>query len=468
MPTVPATPRLSGSNTLLVWFGLFGILILGTFGCRSARDNQIDLLERELRTQEDYIYELEDYVLEYSEKLRQMRCVEPYQIVTQEKSREPELMPSKRATKRPVEKPSAPLPEPEPPEPEPEFDEPEALLPEELDIPDLEFETDEPVGQLEELREDSLVEAAFLGDSDSDDALIFYHDDAVERASTADESFRGDPEYDSEAEFLEELFEEESPDLGTRDAERLMIVGAYRGDPSQANSLRPGPTRLLTVIEARDANDEPVDLDGKISLMIMTADPVSPRRLKRWDFSAEETASAWQSSPLGDGLHLELPLEETIESEEPLELWVRLVGADGRKLLAQLPLEWEQLVSVEAAMEAQPFSSSDDLNLAENDARPLEQQTLAAQPLVKKRPQEAGPRWRTSLQRTHTSADGYATTARAAQGWTSQPTGGREPLVRSATARQSVIPATASASLRKKSTQEKRPQWSPPVEGWRR
>jgi len=321
-----------------VWIGLFSILMLGTFGCRSARDNQIDLLERELRTQEDYIYELEDYVLEYSEKLRQMRCVEPYQIVPQEKSREPELMPSKRANKRPVEEPSAPLPEPESPEPEPEFDEPEALLPEELDIPDLEFETDEPVGQLEELREDSFVEAASSGDLDSDDALIFYQDDAVELASTSDESLSDEPEYDSEAEFLEELFEEESSDFGTREAERLVIVGAYRGSQSKINSLRPGPTSLLTVIEARDANDEPVDLDGKISLMIMTTDSVSPERLKRWDFSAEETASAWQSSPLGDGLHLELPLEETVASEEPLELWVRLVGEDGHKLLAQLPL----------------------------------------------------------------------------------------------------------------------------------
>ena len=58
------------------WLPLLALCLpclFGVVGCRSARDNQIDLLERELRVQEDYIYELEDYVVEYSEKLRACR-----------------------------------------------------------------------------------------------------------------------------------------------------------------------------------------------------------------------------------------------------------------------------------------------------------------------------------------------------------------------------------------------------------
>src|SRR5436190_12776917 len=42
-------------------------------GCRAVDSAQVDVLERELRQQEDYIYELEDYLMEYSEKLRQCR-----------------------------------------------------------------------------------------------------------------------------------------------------------------------------------------------------------------------------------------------------------------------------------------------------------------------------------------------------------------------------------------------------------
>ena len=61
------------------------------------------------------------------------------------------------------------------------------------------------------------------------------------------------------------------------------------------------------------------------------------KRVDRWDFTAEETQAAWQSSQLGDGLHLELPLGETVLPEGPLELWVRLVNAEGKKLLTRLP-----------------------------------------------------------------------------------------------------------------------------------
>ena len=50
-------------------------------GCRAVDNAQVDVLERELRQQEDYIYELEDYLMEYSEKLRQCRsCAAPMMI----------------------------------------------------------------------------------------------------------------------------------------------------------------------------------------------------------------------------------------------------------------------------------------------------------------------------------------------------------------------------------------------------
>ncbi|HYO24636.1 MAG TPA: hypothetical protein VEQ85_06760, partial [Lacipirellulaceae bacterium] len=49
-------------------------------GCRAVDNAQVDVIERELRQQEDYIYELEDYLMEYSEKLRECRaCQTPLQ-----------------------------------------------------------------------------------------------------------------------------------------------------------------------------------------------------------------------------------------------------------------------------------------------------------------------------------------------------------------------------------------------------
>ncbi|MEM9660587.1 MAG: hypothetical protein AAF961_19655, partial [Planctomycetota bacterium] len=50
------------------------ICSVGLWGCRGVDNVQVDVLERDLRQQEDYIYELEDYLVEYSEKLRACRC----------------------------------------------------------------------------------------------------------------------------------------------------------------------------------------------------------------------------------------------------------------------------------------------------------------------------------------------------------------------------------------------------------
>ena len=48
----------------------------GAQRCRHIDNAQVDVLESELRKQEDYIYELEEYLMEYSEKLRQARAMQ--------------------------------------------------------------------------------------------------------------------------------------------------------------------------------------------------------------------------------------------------------------------------------------------------------------------------------------------------------------------------------------------------------
>src|SRR5690606_17687277 len=103
-----------------------------------------------------------------------------------------------------------------------------------------------------------------------------------------------------------EPFEGDITPTRTREPEQLVITHVFRD--SQGSET---PASLLSVVEARDASNEPADFNGKVSLMVMTMVDEKPRRVRRWDFTAEETSAAWQSSNLGDGLHLELPLEET-------------------------------------------------------------------------------------------------------------------------------------------------------------
>ncbi|MCG8449646.1 MAG: hypothetical protein MI725_08710, partial [Pirellulales bacterium] len=198
---------------------------------------------------------------------------------------------------------------------------------------------------------------------------------------------------------------EEELEFADRMAEQLVVSRLFRGAGEGAH-----PTSLLTVVEARDAYNEPVDLDGEVSLMVMTADANSPQRLHRWDFTREETLDAWQSSELGDGLHLELPLKETRLPPKRLELWVRMVAQDGRKLLTQVPFESRNLVAIEDASNSEQMSADSEVN--------------ALRPLAADQEKEK-PRWRASMQRSHAFTENYATTAPGARRWSAQPPGGR-------------------------------------------
>jgi len=477
------------------WLALLALASLGTAGCRTTSDNQIDLLERELRTQEDYIYELEDYVVEYSEKLRDCRCVYPQQtaVYTEQLDESQPAPPySKQSTKKKTKKstnrssakeksvletseqkktklknPEDDLPSPEQPQPETPQYSPE-ISPEELEVPDFEFELEEPVSNAEPvnpLRQVASTEPVYAPTGrritiipdpvDYQPSADAYETDDYKTDDYAADKYEIDDydtndydtndydtneyaadEYDTDdsgpdgQQHVEDLFEDDQlqPTLAPSDrmAERVEITQLFR-DGQDGDS----PQSLLTIVEALDANNEPVDLVGEVSLMVMTTDQESPQRLKRWNFDTEETTAAWQSSDLGDGLHLELPLDQLELPQEPVELWVRLVTSDGRKLLTQLPFRTEQLTGVDSY--EVPQTPTTGLRLVETEEVPLPPKSLPLPPEKLQQVQEIEPievaqsenqpRWRASMQRTDRSPEGFATTSGTAKGWIAQPLG---------------------------------------------
>jgi hypothetical protein len=50
-------------------------------GCRAVDNAQVDVMERELRQKEAYIYELEEYLMQYSDKLRDCRTCQAETVV---------------------------------------------------------------------------------------------------------------------------------------------------------------------------------------------------------------------------------------------------------------------------------------------------------------------------------------------------------------------------------------------------
>jgi hypothetical protein len=421
--------RLRAMNLLIALAMMAGMFT--NIGCRSARDNQIDILESELRAQEDYIYELEGYIVDYSEKLRQYRCMEMGEVVVSEaKKSEPDLaIPARNKTTvnprellRSLDKPADVT---VPGISDPATEETEEVSPDQLEAPELELEIGEPIGANEQYYEDAtplprtgtlLADGSFIPDPSA------YQTSAIEEANEAE------PVIDdiATAEVVEEShqpFEEDITPTKRHEPEQLVIAHIFENASEDATSL-------LSVIEARDASNEPADFNGKVSLMVMKLVQGKPQRVKRWDFSPEETSAAWQSSNLGDGLHLELPLEEMELPAGPLELWVRLETNDGRKVLAQMSFEQATLASIDEAEEhiaqrdddvdgATHISESNPLRSVRSGipTKPRQKSSQSAQT-------KAEPQWRPATHYSSDSNSGFATTATEQQ-WTSRPIGSK-------------------------------------------
>jgi hypothetical protein len=225
------------------------------------------------------------------------------------------------------------------------------------------------------------------------------------------------------------------------------------------------PGSLLVVVEALNATDEPVDAIGAASLMIMVQDaPGSLKRIERWDFTAEETAAAWQSSNLGDGLHLELPLAKGELPEGELELWARVVNEDGAKLLTPpdqaYRFEASQLASMADAEET-VLASNDEASAESASAEPLPEPMAAP---AEETVAEAAPaaQWRSS---TVNVASTVATATKSAtggksSGWTSRPIDAKEHRVAAAPTTSAGRPAwkrSATAQTAKESSAD----WTP-------
>jgi hypothetical protein len=432
--------RLRAMNLLIALAMMAGMFT--NTGCRSARDNQIDILERELRTQEDYIYELEDYIVEYSEKLRQYRCMEMGSVVVNETSKsEPDLaMPPRNKTSvtpptseellRSLDKP-ADNEVPEITEPTTESVEPEAtedpaeVSPENLEAPELELEIGEPIGANEEYYEEATPlprTGTLLADGS------FIPDPSAFQTSAVEEEIVEEPVIDDIAstDLVEEThqpFEEDITPTQRHEPEQLVVAHIFENAKENATSL-------LSVIEARDASNEPADFNGKVSLMVMKLVQGKPQRVKRWDFTPEETNAAWQSSNLGDGLHLELPLEESELPAGPLEMWVRLETKDGRKILAQMAFEQATLASIDEA-EKHVAQRDEDVDGATHisESNPLRSVRSTVPTRPRTTPSQSAqaksePAWRPATHYSTEANSGFATTATDQQ-WTSRPIGSK-------------------------------------------
>jgi hypothetical protein len=477
----PRRPLRTASVAAAVACGLVVSFIVCLGGCRAVDNAQVDVMERELRQQEDYIYELEDAVMTYSEKLRQYRtCEAPMTLnALPTKAKTPkggptiaddsalESPPTRRQGRKLPGRPDAPLQTPPPaidafelpptlPAPVPSSTPATApaaapqtapVVPRQFEPPNLE------IGPTSDLKLKWKGAAPIATAPAGDEAPPFIPDPAdyqidadasplaADHASVDRGADAALPAIASEPPELIAPMPELTPaaDPARLTARRLEIRRVLGPSPS-ADALAGS---LLVVVEALNATNEPVDANGEMSLMVMSgASQEALKRIDRWDFTAEETQAAWQSSQLGDGLHLELPLGEGPLPDGQLELWARLVNADGEKLLTKTPFAAGDLRSLEQALAEAPQPENTAATAA-SESPGAEPQPLgangeavadgeslnAAAPAPAAAPRPAKTQWRASSEPLSPErVQAYAsTTGGISGGWTKQPPG-REPV----------------------------------------
>ena len=290
------------------------LAIVASCGCRSGAER--DLVQREMRQQEDKIYALEDYLAEYQDLLCDARA-ENARLKRQSvqgqfrdgNSRSSQggddLIPTP-----PGNPPADPAEEALP------MGTPEVTPPA---VPDLDMTTPS-VPPLGETSDNETVEL----------------DDAIQQASAEVEVAEID-EADREVPADEAMNDETTEFAATEVAAEVAEIASavvLRGEV-QLDEESDGP-RVLLDVEPVTGDGKPTEFAGRLSILVLDpAAPAKQQQLARWDFDADEIAAL--AEEVGRDGALEFPLQLPAESpgDRALELWVRLVAEDGAKVLGR-------------------------------------------------------------------------------------------------------------------------------------
>jgi hypothetical protein len=103
---------------------------------------------------------------------------------------------------------------------------------------------------------------------------------------------------------------------------------------------RPGDEGVLLAFEPRDAQGRLVNGPGTVSVVLVDpALEGAAARLARWNFDAAEVPGHFRNSPFGRGLQFELPWPGDPPTQRDLRLFVRFTTPEGKKITADAPID---------------------------------------------------------------------------------------------------------------------------------
>jgi hypothetical protein len=103
---------------------------------------------------------------------------------------------------------------------------------------------------------------------------------------------------------------------------------------------RPGHDGIAVLIGPRDLENRPVPAAAPVSVVLVDrAMPDGAARVARWDFSGKEAAQHYRRSAKGEGIYLKMPWSAAPPTHGQLDLFVRYMTRDGRKLEAHQEIQ---------------------------------------------------------------------------------------------------------------------------------
>lgn len=301
-------------------------------GCNNGRQLQADIYQRELRMQEDRIYQLED-------------CVEEYQAIVRGYRMEVAELKGNGATAKGSKTNPPTIIKPldggdsnlQFQAPSQVVDEAPTFSPTPADAEEL-APTFTPERETLPLPDETVKEAPpFIPQSYEESIpsplVVLTPDDktAIELVSPA------------EKESAQKAQEPSLPPSSTEPSLAQRPIGIAisirNGSPSES-----GMATIMANCRLLDKGLSLEDFKGEVSIML--ADPSvvgSPKRIARWDYTAEEIQQAWQLRPnksQNEVIELPLILPKHLPTDRTLEVWVRLLEPNGKKRLANIEAEF--------------------------------------------------------------------------------------------------------------------------------
>lgn len=313
---------------------MIALTCAGLTGCLPQQHAQRQLLERELRLQEDYIYDLE-YELEQAHEQLEC-CAGPCSHCGSGGSS------TNGSTSSGSTYPDDPPGAVDPPG---TTDPPDIMLPE-VDLPEVDLPDVQVPGGMEEAPpfegppsiipvDPAILEGMRSSHSPQHGGAVAAADVAVSPPGTLP----------SVAELLPMPIHPQvagpAPAPTSPAALEDWQVSEIALNPALTGPLgNSGSGGLVVFIEPRNTRREIVEMAGDVSIVAL--DPAlqgDAARVARWDFTSSEAASRLRRTAAGSGLHFQLAWPGRAPRNAALKLFVRLITDDGRKLVAELPID---------------------------------------------------------------------------------------------------------------------------------